>query len=196
MSIKINNKNLKILCLIPARSGSKRIKFKNMKKLAGKPLIDYTVELARDIKLFDNIFVSTDSKIIADHVRSLNIDVPFLRPKNISRSLSPDILWVNHAVKTLAKYDKNYDIFVLLRPTNPFRTKKTLIKAINIFKSNFSNCDSLRAVRLCNEHPHKMWLMRSNYINPLFNIKIKSTPAHSSPYQALKKIYIHTILGN
>ena len=94
----MTKKNL--LIIIPARSGSKGIKNKNIKKLKSKPLIYYSIRIAKKIKEKNKIiFCSTDSIKIKNIVEKCNIKVPFLRPKNISKDLSTDITFVNHALK-------------------------------------------------------------------------------------------------
>ena len=87
---------MKILAIIPARGGSKGIPDKNMRKIAGKPLIEYTINAAKSSKLIDKIVLSTDSKKIANFSKSKGIEVPFLRPKKISTSNSSTIDVINH----------------------------------------------------------------------------------------------------
>ena len=91
-------------------------------------------------------------------------------------------------MKFFEKNNKKFDNFIILIQTNPFRTLKTINKAFNIYKK--SKADSLRAVKLCDQHPFKMWNIKSNYLLPLFNKKIQGQPGHSNPYQILPKIYI------
>ena len=88
-----------ILGLIPARSGSKRIKNKNIYELNGKPLIQYTIEAAKNSKLLDDVIVSTDSKRIAEIANNFNINVPFLRPKKLSGDKIEMIEVIKHVVK-------------------------------------------------------------------------------------------------
>ena len=102
----MEKKNL--LIIIPARSGSKGLKNKNILKLNSKPLISYSISIAKKIKEKSKvIFCSTDSKKIKNIIERYKIDVPFLRPKKISKDLSTDITFVNHTLKEFSK-KKNF----------------------------------------------------------------------------------------
>ena len=126
--------SFKIIALIPSRSGSERIKNKNIIKLGNKHLIGYTIKEAIKSKLFNYILVSTDSKKYAKIAKSYGAKVPFLRPKKFARSISPDFEWVNHSINFLKKKKLNFDYFFILRPTNPFRTANTILKGWNFYK--------------------------------------------------------------
>ena len=105
--------NKKIIALIPARSGSERVKNKNIKILKNLPLIAYTIRSAINSKIFDKIIVSTDSKKYSNISKKFGADVPFLRPKKISKSNSTDYEWVNFTIKKLLKIEKkNIHIFL------------------------------------------------------------------------------------
>lgn len=180
-------KDYKLLALIPARSGSKRIKNKNILKLGGKPLMAHSIISAKKSKLFDKIILSTDSKKYAAIGKKFGAEVPFLRPSKYSTSFSPDYEWINYTINKLEKINLKFTHYFILRPTNPFRSEKTIIKAWKKFKT--SKADSLRAVSICNSHPFKMWFKRGKYIKPLFKKKIKSQPVYNCQYQSLPKIY-------
>ena len=121
---KENNKN--IVALIPARSGSKRIKNKNIKLLNGHPLIAYTIQSAIKSKVFDDVIVSTDSEDIKKISEYYGASVPFLRPSRYATDTSPDIEFVKHALDELSKLNQNYSQFSILRPTSPFRKSTTI----------------------------------------------------------------------
>ena len=91
-------KNKKILCLIPARGGSKEIKNKNLLPLKSKPLIYWSIKLAKKIKFFDRVVVSTDSLKIKSVAEKFGAEVPFIRPKKISKSQTPMIDVINHCI--------------------------------------------------------------------------------------------------
>ena len=129
------------VALIPARSGSKRILNKNIKKLNNKPLISYTIKAAIKSKLFDQVILVTDSKKYASIGKRFGAKVPFIRSKNISSSKSPDIQWVKWILKKINYTNYKTDIFFILRPTSPFRTAKTIKKAWNIFFNNRKKID-------------------------------------------------------
>ena len=117
--------NKKIIALIPARCGSKRFKNKNVHPFHGHPLMAYSIASAIKSNVFSKIVVSTDSihyKKIAEYYGA---EVPFLRPKAISGSQASDYDWVKF---TLKKLNQKFDIFVILRPTNPFRNEISIKK--------------------------------------------------------------------
>ena len=183
----------KIIAFIPARSGSKRIKDKNIYPLNGKPLIAYTLEYAINSGYFDKIFIVTDSKLYAETALRYGEADILLRPKSTAGDNSPDIDWVRWSLNQLSSNESNTDLFCILRPTNPFRDKSMLEEAIEFMKNdNNKNFDSVRAVELCKQHPYKMWLLENNNKNmqPLFDINLKNNPAHSCQYASLPKIYV------
>ena len=106
------------IALIGARSGSERVKDKNVRRLAGHPLLAYAIETARRSEVFDRIVVSTDSERIAQVARWYGADAPFLRPPEYATSTSPDVEWI---AWTLPQLDERYDLFAIVRATNPFR---------------------------------------------------------------------------
>jgi CMP-N,N'-diacetyllegionaminic acid synthase len=181
-------KKLSIVALIPARSGSKRIKDKNIKLFNGHPLIAYTISSAFNSKVFNDVIVSTDSekyKNIAEHYGASVL----LRPKEISGDNSPDIQWVRHAMDQLKKKGKEYELFSILRPTSPFRKSKTILRALDVFYKS-KNSDSLRAVEICSQHPAKMWYNVDNSIQPVLVGDNNGVPWHSCQYSSLPEIYV------
>ena len=134
--------------------------------------------------------MSTDSNKYAKIAKSYGAQVPFLRPKKFAKSISPDFEWVNHSIIFLKKKKLNFEYFFILRPTNPFRTAKTILKGWKLYKkSNFP--DSLRAIELSKQHPEKMWLLKNkNQIIPLINKKYNSQPSYNMQFKSLKKVYV------
>ena len=114
----IKNKN--IVCIIPARGGSKGIKNKNLINLVNKPLITWTLEQAKSSKYIDNIYVSTDSEEIADISRNLGAEVPFMRPPELSNSDVHSVVPVLHLLEKINAV-KNFDYVMALLPTCPLR---------------------------------------------------------------------------
>ena len=92
-----------IACLIPARAGSKRIKNKNTKRFYGKPLIEYSIDLAKKSKIFNEIFISTDSSRVIEIAKKKKVQAPFIRPKNISNDYANDLDVLDHFIKFLKK---------------------------------------------------------------------------------------------
>jgi CMP-N,N'-diacetyllegionaminic acid synthase len=178
------------VALVPARSGSKRVTQKNIRLLAGHPLVAYTIAAARDSGVFTAVIVSTDSEEIADIARQYGAEVPFLRPAAMAGDLSPDIEWVRHTLAALDEAGRGSECFSLLRPTSPFRRADTIRRAWSQFERAGRSADSLRAVELCRQHPGKMWVLRDGYIVPLLPEGPTSPPWHSMPYQSLPSVYI------
>jgi|TARA_B100001105_G_scaffold159481_1_gene128231 N-acylneuraminate cytidylyltransferase len=181
----------KIIALIPARSGSKRVKNKNIKVLGKHPLIAYTIQSAIESNVFDEIIVSTDSAEIKEISEYYGARVPFLRPAEFSQDTSPDIQWVKHALDYMIQQNLEYDFFSILRPTSPFRKPSTIKRALNLFMTN--DCDSLRAIEKCLQHPCKMWTKDGKFIKPfieLSDLGPLSQPLHSSQYPSLPEVYV------
>lgn len=179
----------KSIAFIPARSGSKRVQDKNIRLLNGHPLLAYSIDSALKSRVFDEVVCATDSEIYAEIAIYYGATVPFLREKQLSGDNSPDIEWVNVFVDYYLKKIKEFDIFSILRPTNPFRKPETIIRAHQEFLSN-QPADSLRAVQRCTEHPGKMWAINGKYMTPIMPLKNENTPWHSSQFNSLPEIYV------
>ncbi len=142
---------MKPLVVIPAREGSKGIPGKNIKKLSGKPLINYTLDVAREVFQDKEICVSTDSKEIKAVVEKNGLFVPFLRPEELATDSASTYDVLLHA---LSFYEnKNYfpDIVILLQITSPFRTAKHIKEAMALYKSNY---DMLVSVKETKSNPY------------------------------------------
>jgi CMP-N,N'-diacetyllegionaminic acid synthase len=183
-------KNPTCIAFIPARSGSKRVKNKNIRLLKGHPLIAYTIAAAKESQIFSEIIVSTDNKEIKEIAKYYGAEVPVLRPKKFAHDLSPDIEWIKHILEFLRGKKKDDSHLAILRPTSPFRQANTIKRAWKQYLSE-SNIDSLRAVEKCRQHPAKMWLVENNRIKPvMIGYDENKTPWHSKPYQALPVVYV------
>ena len=180
---------MKVIALIPARSGSKRIVNKNIKLLNGHPLIAYSIRAALDSGVFEKVICVTDDETYASVAKHYGAEVPQLRPQEISGDKSFDIEWVQWILKYLLKAGESYDLFSILRPTNPFRLPSTIHRALKLF-SEEATADSLRAVQKVTEHPGKMWLIDNKRMSPLLPFKNNGVPWHSSQYTSLPEIYV------
>ena len=178
-----------IVALIPARAGSKRVPDKNIRRLAGHPLIAYSIAAALQSKIFKAVIVSTDSDRYADIARHYGAEVPFLRPAEIAGDTSPDIDWVAYTLDRLRKDGQEFDCFSILRPTSPFRLPETIQRAWDEFLAQ-EGVDSLRAVEKCQQHPGKMWIVRGNRMMPLLSMGPAEQPWHSSQYPSLPEVYV------
>lgn len=114
-------KDKKILAIIPARGGSKGLPGKNIKPLLGKPLIGWTIEQALTSKYIDEIFVSTDSREIADVAETFGVQVPDLRPEELANDTASSMDFILYTLHLLEKRGKNFSYIVLLEPTSPLR---------------------------------------------------------------------------
>ncbi len=179
---------MKILAFIPARGGSKRVPKKNIKLLCGKPLIAYTIEAAKRSRYINRIVVSTDSEEIASVAREHGAEIPFLRPTSISRSDSTEMEFFQHALDWFSRHE-NYepDLIVLLYPTSPLRKTDSIDRAIEEMLKH-PEADSLRSVRLCSEHPYKMWVIEGGYLKPF--VKGQEPNVHTLAYHLLPQVYI------
>ncbi|MCI0652801.1 MAG: acylneuraminate cytidylyltransferase family protein [Planctomycetes bacterium] len=176
------------IALVPARAGSKRVPNKNVRLLGAHPLIAYTIAAARASGVFQRVVVSTDSQEIARIARHYGAEAPFIRPSAMAADRSPDIEWVEHALRTLAEGGESYDCFSILRPTSPFRLPATIRRAWQEFRAA-KGADSLRAVELCRQHPGKMWIVEGKTMKPLLPSP-PGVPFHSTPYQALPAVFV------
>jgi CMP-N,N'-diacetyllegionaminic acid synthase len=181
--------DLRIVALIPARAGSKRVPNKNIRPLAGHPLIAYSIAAARASSIFADVIVSTDSNEYASIAKHYGAEAPFLRPSDIAGDRSPDIEWVDFTLRQLRDLGREYDCFSILRPTSPFRLPETIRRAWKAFCAQ-PDVDSLRAVEKCSQHPGKMWVVRGNFIFPLLSLGPVDQPWHSSQYPSLPEVYV------
>ncbi len=157
----------KILAVIPARGGSKGVPKKNIKNLAGKPLIAWTIITALDVKdLLLNIVVSTDDVEIAKIAKKYGAEVPFIRPEKLSTDESPTIPVLQHAVNYVENNNNmTFDWVLLLQPTAPLRRTIDIRNAIEIALNN--SCDSVISVnQVFSTHPILMKKINNNILLP------------------------------
>ena len=123
----------KILAIIPARSGSKSVKNKNIRLINGKPMIAYSIEHAKASKYINRIIVTTDSEEYAAIAREYGAETPFIRPSELAQDSSLDVDVFEHALNYLEK-EENYvpDVIVHLRPTDPVRNPEDIDKMIEM----------------------------------------------------------------
>lgn len=180
-----------MIALIPCRAGSQRVKRKNFKPLAGKPLLAHTYEAAAESGVFDAIaFCSDDIPQVLKLIKPQGPPVHFLQQSHpLHQDDSCDITWVSDALRRLPKTDE----FAILRPTSPFRDAETIKRAKAQWGEIKENYDSMRAIRKCSEHPfkqhqydpetHELWpWMKAAYHQHL----------HSRPTQSLAESWVQT----
>jgi CMP-N-acetylneuraminic acid synthetase len=156
---------MQILAIIPARSGSKGIINKNIRILAGKPLIAHTIIAAKKSKYINRVIVSTDDKKISNISRSYGADVPFLRPRKLARDNSSTVEVVKHTLEYL-RNSKSYvpDIIVILQPTSPFRKAKLIDSSIEKLKKTGASC--VLTVTKIKKHPFSSFWLRGAILKP------------------------------
>jgi CMP-N-acetylneuraminic acid synthetase len=183
---------MKILCIIPARSGSKGIIDKNIIDFRGKPLLAWSIEQAKKCKYNMKIIVSTDSEKYASISKEYGAEVPFLRPNNISTDTSSDFECIKHCVDWL-KDNENYesDIILHLRPTQPCRKIEDINLAIEIFMNHMDNYNSLRSVIPMEKSPYKMYSINNDELKPLFNEINNIKEPYNQARQLLPQCYLH-----
>lgn len=129
----------RIIAIIPARSGSKGIKDKNIKLLNGKPLMAYTIEAAIKSGVFTDVLVSTDSLKYKEIAEQYGAWVPFLRTDDLSKDETSANDVIVDVLNTLKQIGKEYDSFMFLQPTSPLRDEKDIKKAVEIFCEKSAN---------------------------------------------------------
>jgi len=155
---------MRILALITARGGSKRLPGKNIRILGGKPLIAWSIDVAKDIPEICDILVSTDNSEIATISIDAGAYVPWLRPAELALDTTTSVDVAIHAMDEYEAERGKVDGLLLLQPTSPFRTKGTILKGIDLFKKN----GQLPILGVSPTHVHPMWTMKmeGNHIIP------------------------------
>ena len=176
---------MNILAIIPARSKSKGVKNKNIKKINGKELLYFTITRAKQSKLITHIIGSTDSKKYQKVFKKYSIWTPKLRPKKLSGDKSNIINTLIYKLKLAEKLKKiTYDYVVLLQPTSPFRTINEIDKAIKkLIKLKYDSLISL--CELQGAHPIKMKRIVKKFVRNF----IPKSP-ENPPRQLLQKLYV------
>jgi len=150
----LKKKNNKILVIIPARSGSKGLPGKNIKKLCGRPLIAWTIEQAKSYENIDRIIVSTDDLKIADIAKRYGAEVPFIRPADLANDTASTIDVIFHAINWFKKHEGYHPGYImLLQPTSPFRTAEDIKNSITILR----NKNTQAVVSVCETDHHPWW---------------------------------------
>lgn len=162
---------------------------KNIKPLAGKPLIAHTILAAQGAACLDRFIVSTDDEEIAEIARAYGAEVPFLRPKDLALDGTPDLPVFQHALAWLRDHEGvRPDILVHLRPTYPLRTPRHICEVVQ--KIIEAGADSVKSVRLVKEHPHKMWELEDGRLVPYLKTEFRYRVGPDYPRQKLSPVYI------
>jgi N-acylneuraminate cytidylyltransferase len=195
--------NNHVLALIPARGGSKSIPHKNIRLLAGYPLIAYSIASGLSAERVDRVIVSTDDEEIATVARNFGAEVPFLRPVQHAQDNTPDLPVFQHALRWLSENEGYHpSIVVQLRPTSPFRRVKHIDQAIHQLVQR-PDADSVRTVCVPFQNPFKMWRISSEgFMQPLIGslqaididekLDSEQTELYNLPRQSLPEVYWQT----
>jgi CMP-N,N'-diacetyllegionaminic acid synthase len=179
---------MKILAIILARKGSKRIRHKNKVILENKKLIEYTFALSKKINNFINVLLSTNDDEIIKIAKKYKILSTWKRPEHLCDHYSPSYKAAIHAYNWYKKYYSKVDGIFVLQPTSPFRSKTTIKKMISLFKTN--NKRSIVCVSKCVEHPELMITLENNKLKPYLSKKYFTLPS-----QKFKMLYRINGLG-
>lgn len=156
---KQDHTNLEVLALIPARGGSKSMPRKNLREIAGKPMVTHAIEHALQANSINRVILTTDDSEIAQVGIDAGAEVPFLRPTELAQDLSTDYEFVRHALNWLQDNEQYCpDLVVQLRPTTPVRDVGLIDRAVELLSSR-PDADSLRAVVPACFSPYKMWAL-------------------------------------
>jgi len=179
---------MKVYSIIPARAGSKSIPDKNIRLLAGKPLIAYSIAAARLTNNIDRVLVTTDSEQYASIAREYGAEVPFLRPAEISSDSSGDYEFIRHALDWMQDnegYQPEY--IVHLRPTTPLREVSYIESAIETIKKD-NQATALRSLHEMPESAYKTFEIEGGYLKSICS-KSSDIEAANRPRQEFKKTY-------
>lgn len=173
---------MKNIAIIPARSGSKGLKDKNIKLLNGFPLISYSIKAAQESGLFDEIMVSTDSEKYASVAKQYGASIPFLRSNEQSGDNASSWDVVKEVLNNYDKIGKRFDTVCLLQPTSPLRKAQNIVDGYNIY--NEKNVDAITSV--CEMDHSPLWAMTLTEDHSLIEFRKKLL---ETPRQNLKQYY-------
>jgi CMP-N,N'-diacetyllegionaminic acid synthase len=182
----------KILAVIPARGGSKGVPGKNIRLLAGKPLIAYSIEAARNARCVDRVIVSTDDSRIREVAHEYGAEVPFVRPAELATDSAPMIPVLIHALRWFESVAGPCDAVVLLQPTSPFRSATLIEDAIQKLRRDGSDM----VVGLCEvpQHPNWMRTIEDGWVKPFLPVAAPATRRQDLPptFAVSGSVYVWT----
>jgi N-acylneuraminate cytidylyltransferase len=186
---------MEILAVIPARGGSKGIPRKNIKEIAGRPLIAWMIGASRTSRLVSRTIVSTEDEEIAAVAKSYGAEVPFLRPRDMAQDLSTDVEFLTHALTTLREQEHyEPDIILRLPPTSPLCTGAHIDTGIETLLADDS-LDAVRPIHEAPKHPYKLWKIAADgrHLEPFLSKELTGfDEPHNLPRQLFPKVYVHT----
>ena len=182
-------KNMKIVCLIPAKASSQRIKNKNLRLINNKPLLEYVITNAKKSRIFNEIFVSTESNKIKKIAEKNGASVPFLRNKNLSKAKTPVDNVIVEFLKIMNRELLQIDALCILYPTSIFINHKIIKDCFNEFKKK--KLDYVFAAREFEHPPERSFYYKNNTTKlSSLNDYYKRTQDFKKRYYDLGQIYI------
>lgn len=185
-------KQQNVLALVPARGGSKGLPGKNVRPLAGHPLIAWSIAAAHSADCITRVICSTDCDEIASVARNYGAEVPFKRPSELADDNATDLLVFQHALEWL-KREENYfpELVVQLRPTTPFRMPSWIDDAVALMNTN-GQLSCVRTIAPADKTPYKMWRQdMDGILSPLLTLEGVQEP-FNMPRQSLPEVFWHT----
>jgi CMP-N,N'-diacetyllegionaminic acid synthase len=173
---------MRVLGVIPARGGSKGVPRKNIRMLAGKPLLAYTIECARAARSLERVILSTEDEEIAEVGRRWGVEVPFLRPVELAQDDTPTLPVIQHAVRFLEERGERFDAVMILQPTSPLRSPEDIDGAVGLMEQ--TGCDSVIAfVEVGEHHPARMKMVDETLrvSDPPFAEEVEGMPRQMLP---------------
>jgi CMP-N,N'-diacetyllegionaminic acid synthase len=178
---------MKSIGIIPARSGSKGVKDKNILEIGGKPLLQYTIESSKDSRL-DKIFLSTDSEEYKKISNGTRVSCPELRPKHLASDSALTVDVVRYVVDYLSKRGENFDVVILLQPTCPLRSSEQINTVLDILNRNKEIDSVVSVVDVEGNHPFRMKRIENNRLINFIDQGFEDL----RPRQVLPKIYLRS----
>lgn len=173
---------MSMIAVIPARSGSKGLPDKNIKLLAGKPLLSYSIEAALKANIFDTVMVSTDSERYAEIAKKYGAEVPFLRSEETASDAASTHDCIIEVLDKYKALGKNFDKVMILQPTSPLRSVKSIVGVVKAYR----DCNANGIVSVCEVEHSPLW---SNVLPEDKSMKGFLSNQANKPRQALRTYY-------
>lgn len=185
----MRSEDVSVLAIVPARGGSKGLPGKNVRLLAGKPMLAYTLESAQACERIARTIVSTDDVDIAAVARRYGAETPFIRPAELAGDMVTDLPVFQHALRWLQDHEGYApDVVAHLRPTAPLRRAEHIRAGIERLLE--TGADSVRSVCRAGQHPHKMWMVDRGWLTPYIHSDQAIPEAYNLPRQQLPEAFV------
>ncbi len=173
---------IKVLAIIPAREGSKRVQSKNFRPFAGTTLTNLAIDQAKDATLIDKIIVNSDSAEVLSIAKSYNGIFAMERPKVLAQDESPAIDYMMQTIAEVERNNEYYDLVVIIQPSSPLRSGSDIDNTIKLLIDNIHASSAVSVVKLPHMvHPHKLKVMKGLTLEPFLISEGQMTAAHELP---------------